>query len=278
MVAFAAGCLESERAMVTMTLAELSDDYIHSTDNSTRTMTDMLASLEPGDVLLLTDTVTTMTYLNGYTQVEFSSLPGRGFPIEGDITNMLSSGDTIEIKLHIISVIYTEQLNSETWTFEQEYFREGWDAENQTFVPVPQNSVRRVSTGRAVTMTMRELIADYDHSYDNTTQKITATLLSLNEGDTLIINDTLHSVAYAASGRYTVIDFATMPGYTFHITGDITGSYEAGDAVTLTLHIIRVTTTQEMNGTQWTIEEETFEEGWDDGEYVPIPQKYLSHT
>ena len=50
----AAGCLEEgEGKTVTMTLAEFSDDYVSSTDNDTRVVTDLLASFEPGDVMLL---------------------------------------------------------------------------------------------------------------------------------------------------------------------------------------------------------------------------------
>jgi len=277
-VACGAGCLESEGATVTMTMGEFSDDYVRSTDNTTRVMTDMLASLDPGDVLLLKDTITNMTYMAGagYTQIEFASLPGTGFPVKGDSTQTLASGDTVEIPLHIITVTYTEQINGENWTFRQEYFREGWNSENASFVPIPRDAVRRTSAGRTVTMTMGELIADYDYRYDNATREISNLLVSLNEGDTLVIDDTLYSLEYNASGGYTVIDFETMKGYTFHIKGDITGEYTKGDAVTLTLHIIRVTTSQMMNGTRWTIEEETFEEGWDDGEYIPIPRQYLS--
>ena len=277
-VSCAAGCLEEgEGKTVTMTLGEFSDDYVSSTDNDTRVVTDLLASFEPGDVLLLRDTITNMTYLTAgsFTQVEFASSRGTGFPIEGDVTSTLSSGDTIEVKLHIIAITYTEQHSSGTWTYKQEYFREGWNQDNETFVPIPRDIVRRVSSGTALTMTMGELITDFDYHYDNTTKKITNVLTSLNEGDVVIINDTLYSLTYNASGGYTVIDFETMKGYTFYIKGDITEDYTKGDNVTLTLHIIRVTTTQERNGTEWTIEEETFAEGWDDGEYVPIPQSSL---
>ena len=280
-VSYTAGCLEEgEDKTVTMTLGEFSDDYMSSTDNDTRVVTDLLMSLEPGDVLLLRDTITNMTYLTagGFTQVEFASSPGTGFPIEGDVTSTLSSGDTIKVRLHIIAITYTEQFSSGTWTFKQEYFREGWNKDNETFVPIPRDIVSRVSSGAAVTMTMGELIADFDYSYDNNTKTITNVLTSLNDGDIVIINDTLYTTTYNASGGYTVIDFETMKGYTFFIEGDITGDYTKGDNVTLTLHIIRVTTTQDRNGTEWTIEEETFAEEWNNGEYVPLPQSSLRHA
>ncbi|MFO8133836.1 MAG: hypothetical protein R6U10_07915 [Thermoplasmatota archaeon] len=280
LVACGAGCLDSEGATATMTLGEFSDDYVRSSDNDTMVMTDMLASLDPGDVLLLRDTITNMTYMTaaGYTQIGFASLPDTGFPVKGDVTGTLAPGDTVEMRLHVIAISYEEQLSSGTWTFRQEYFREGWNADNQTFVPVPREIIRRVGEGKAATMTMGELIADYDYSYDNATREISSLLVSLNEGDVVVVNDTLYSLTYNASGGYTAIDFETMKGYTFNIAGDITGSYQAGDRVTLTLHVIRVTTTKQMNNATWTIEEETFEEGWDDGEYVPIPQKYLNRV
>ena len=61
--------------------------------------------------------------------------------------------------------------------------------------------------------------------------------------------------------------------------GDITYQYRANDTVELKVHIIKVTfLDQQENGEVWTIEFETFQEGWDltDNSIIPIHPRYLS--
>ena len=281
-VVLSVGCLESgESKVVTMTFGELMNDYDYNVDNNTKKITNLLKSLDEGDTLIIRDKINSMTYLDyyDYTPVEFASLLGEGFPIEGDITDRLEIGDSVELKLHIVEVMYTEQLDGEIWTIEQETFREGWDWENGTFIPIPQEYIGLVENngGKVVTMTMKEMINDYDYSWDNDTKKITSLLKSLDEGDILIIRDTLNDLVYNESGDYTVIDFETMIGYTFFIEGNITDIFEKGDDVELTFTIIKVAYTQEIYYDIWFIEEEIFEEIWDNETYTftVVPQKCI---
>ena len=281
-VVLSTGCLEGgESKAETMTLGELMNDYDFNVDNDTKKITNLLKSLDEGDTLIIRDKINNMTYLDyyDYTPVEFASLLGESFPIEGDITDRLEIGDSVELKLHIVEVMYTEQLDGEIWTIEQETFREGWDWENGTFIPIPQEYIGLVENngGKVVTMTMKEMINDYDYSWDNDTKKITSLLKSLDEGDILIIRDTLNDLVYNESGDYTVIDFETMIGYTFFIEGNITDIFEKGDDVELTFTIIKVAYTQEIYYDIWFIEEEIFEEIWDNETYTftVVPQKCI---
>ena len=284
-VVLSTGCLEGgESKAETMTLGELMNDYDGNMDNDTKKFTNMLKSLDEGDTLIIRDKINNMTYMDyhDYTPIEFASLLGVPFPIEGDITDRFEIGDNVELKLHIVRVIYTEQVDGEIWTIEQETFREGWDWENDTFIPIPQEYVKLVENngGKVVTMTMEELINDYDYSWDNDTKKITSWLKSLDDDDTLIIRETLNDLAYNESGDYTMIDFETMIGYTFFIEGDITDIFEKGDDVELTFTIIKIAYTQEIYYDTWFIEEETFEEIWDweTNTFTVVPQKCIKQV
>lgn len=281
-VVLSIGCLEGgESKAETMTLGELMNDYDYNVDNDTKKITNMLKSLDEEDTLIIRDKINNMTYIDyyDYTPVEFASLLGEGFPIEGDITDRFEIEDNVELKLHIVRVIYTKQLDGEIWTIEQETFREGWDWENGTFIPIPQEYVKLVENNRSkvAIMTMKELINDYDYGWDNDTKKITSLLKSLDEGDTLIIRDALNDLVYNESGDYTMIDFETMIGYTFFIEGDITDIFEKGDDVELTFTIIKIAYTQEIYYDIWFIEEETFEEIWDweTNTFTIVPQKCI---
>ncbi len=284
-VVLSTGCLEGgESKAETMTLGELMNDYDANMDNDTKKFTNMLKSLDEGDTVIIKDKINNMTYIDyyDYTPVEFTSLLGVPFPIEGDITDRFEIGDNVEIKLHIVNVTYTEQVEEEIWTVEQETFKEGWDWENDTFMPIPQEYVKLVENngGKVVTMTMQELINDYEYNWDNDTKKITSWLKSLDDGDTLIISDTLNDLIYNESGDYTTIDFETMVGYTFFIEGDITDIFEEGDDVELTFAIIKIAYTQEIYYDTWLIEEETFEEIWDSGTntFTVVPQKCIKQV
>lgn len=132
--------------------------------------------------------------------------------------------------------------------------------------------------GKAITMTMEELMNDYNQSVDNDTKTITYWLTSLNDGDTLIIQDTLNNIIYNESYDYTMIEFESSVGRPFPnpIEGDITDSFGKGDTVELKMHIINVTFPYQG----WTIKYETFEEGWDkeSNTSIPIPQACISHA
>ncbi len=143
-VIFNCGCLESgEGKVITMTMEEIINDYEYNVDNDTKKFTGWYKSLNESDTLIISDTINNITYIESYdyTTVEFESALGEGFPIEGDITDRFGIGDSVELELHIIEVIFTQQMNNETWTIELETFEEGRDSENNTFIPLPQNVI-----------------------------------------------------------------------------------------------------------------------------------------
>ncbi len=288
-VIFNCGCLESgEGKVITMTIEEFVNDYKQSIDNDTKKITYSLKSLNDGDTLIIKDTLNDIVYNESYndTMIDFETMIGYSFFIEGDITNTFNIGDMIELTLHIIKVTYLEQdpYTDEIWTIEQDTFKEGWNSEYNTFAPIPREYMRFLESdeGKVITMTMEEIINDYEYNVDNDTKKMSYLLKSLNHGDTLIIRDTVNDVTYNKSGDYTSIDFETSVGNPFPIEGDITDRFEKGDSIELTLHIIKDIFTQQnqYTGEIWTFEHETFKEGWDSENYtyIPFPQNVISHA
>ena len=145
------GCLDNKGAVVTMTFDEFVNDFNESVNNQTKTIRYLFESLDDGDILIIKDTINDTLYnesLN-YSRVEFVSSPGTSFPIEGNITDIFSIGDAVEIELHIRETAFTKlnPYSGELWTFQLETFREGWDDKTNDYIPVPQKYVRKVTSG-----------------------------------------------------------------------------------------------------------------------------------
>jgi hypothetical protein len=136
--------------------------------------------------------------------------------------------------------------------------------------------------GTLVTMTLRELIEDYNQSTDNNTKTITYWLMSLDDGDKISIRDTIENMTLRTSENesYTRIIFESIENQSLSVEGDATNDFENGDEVELNLHIINVTFTDQhpYTGETWTIHYEIFREGWDseNKKVIPIPRKFLS--
>jgi hypothetical protein len=79
--------------------------------------------------------------------IDFESLANSFTSIEGDITTVFKKGDRIELTLHVINIMYTRSnpYTGEIWTFEHEAFKEGWDSENATFIPIPQQYITLIN-------------------------------------------------------------------------------------------------------------------------------------
>ncbi|RLF31368.1 MAG: hypothetical protein DRN21_04660 [Thermoplasmata archaeon] len=131
-------------------------------------------------------------------------------------------------------------------------------------------------TQAGTVMTMNEFLQDYTESRDNTTKTFVYELKSLDDGDTLIIRDTLFNLSFNGEKNYTLVLFSSVENQAFAVEGDITGSYEKNDAVELTFHIIKVNF--QFQG--WNITYETFKEGWDtnSNNTVPFPQTVIRHA
>ena len=146
-----------------MNFDEFITDYQQDIDNESRTITYYFQSLNPEDTLIIKDTINTISYnaTGGYTSVEFISYPGDTFPIEGDITNEFTTGDAVQITVHIISTSFTDQnpYTGETWTFNIETFEELWDNENKTYKSLPSEYIHLINNNRP-------LVARFTYSID----------------------------------------------------------------------------------------------------------------
>jgi len=129
---------------------------------------------------------------------------------------------------------------------------------------------------QAKVMTMNEFLQDYAEERDNATKTFVYELKSLDDGDTLIIRDTLLNLSFIGERNYTLLLFSSVENQAFAVEGDITGSYEKNDDVELTVHIIQV----EFPYQGWNITYETFQEGWDTAinNTVPFPQTVIRHA
>jgi len=281
------GCLENgnEKENV-LTLGELQRDYNQETDMEKLILREYFSSYDDGDTIVIRDTINDIIYREetNDTGIEFISLLGEKFSIKGDITDEFMRGDDIEIKLHIISVQYTKQdtTTGEIWTFNRETLQEGWDSINNTFIPISQDNINHASYEKKKrVMTFQGFIEGYNQTYSNESKKIISEFLYLDEGDTLLIWDTLNNITYGDANGYTSIGFVSSPGTSFRIQGDITDDYHTGDDVEIKLHIIKTTFTDVNPYTNetWTYEIETFKEIWDEENriYIPLPNENIRH-
>ena len=72
---------------------------------------------------------------------------------------------------------------------------------------------------------------------------------SVNDGDTLIIQDTISNISYDSNTTTVTFEWAegnTTGSLVLSFEGDITDSYQAGDGVKITLKIKRVKFTYEI--------------------------------
>lgn len=130
------------------------------------------------------------------------------------------------------------------------------------------------------TMTMQELSNDYSQSTDQANMTMMFYLDSVDEGDTLVIKDTIDSITYDTQNQTTMISFVStsqsgsMP---LRFEGDITDEFSSGDSVAVTTGIINVTMVRQSQQGQVTYHYETFEEGWDAANEtsVPFPQSTI---
>jgi hypothetical protein len=110
---------------------------------------------------------------------------------------------------------------------------------------------------KTVTMTATELQNDLNMEGLGTTN-VTLGYKSLQEGDTLIIQDTISNITFNSTGNKTELQFnvltpANISSYAlFFFQGNITGLYNIGDTVRITVKIKLVT--YHENGITYTID------------------------
>ena len=135
------------------------------------------------------------------------------------------------------------------------------------------------SGGRVITMTVGEFIGDYNFSVDTDARVYVGWYNSLDEGDTLVLNDTISVITYHENVNFTAINFETLLNYDFEVEGNITGMFGPGDTVEIRVHIIGVRYNAEVPPLYdiWVFERETIKEGWDSesNRPVPVPQEHI---
>ena len=293
-----AGCLDDgdTEADATMSVAEIGSNYHFGHDQANGTVTFWISSVDDGDTLVIKDTIANITYdeQNDTSTVMFTSNKSNTFTFEGNISDEFSPGDTVAVITHIINVTMERSgQGGQTVTYYYETFKEGWDAANETTVPFPRSTIEHAEaiedtddtddgddTSGSSTMTFSAFWNDYAQSVDNESLVATTYLKSLDDGDTVTIEDTLHNLSYNATQDYTLIQFSSVTQRVLAIEGDITDEFQAGDAVSLTSKIINATFTYPVQGQNWTIHYETFAGGWDteNNTQVPFPRDALQHA
>jgi len=283
---FNSGCLENNNGNgKIMSFKELADDYIVNKNNNTKEVTQDFQSFDEDDTINIQDSINNISYnqADDYTLIEFSSSPGETLTIAEDITHDFGPGDTIEMTLTIGRDVFMEEnpYTGEMWTYDMEVMLEAWDNETHEYGPFPQQCFHHVNPAdKTVTMTFEEFANDLASDYNNQTKTATYWFQSLNDGDTVIVHDTIHNVSYSQSEDHTNIEFNSLLERSFAIQGDITHDFATGDTIEIKMHIISLTFTQSMTSTNedWTIKMETMKEGWDtkNHEYIPVPQKYVT--
>jgi len=123
------------------------------------------------------------------------------------------------------------------------------------------------TTGNTYTMTAKEVNADMTMDSDWSTY-IKILYTTLEDGDTLIIQDTIDEISYDATTDRTTITFDTSEGgdmtssLNYPFEGDLTATYTAGDTVKITATIKHVQETYEQGGNSMDYELEIFAETW----------------
>ncbi|MGC9308601.1 MAG: hypothetical protein ACP5FL_07480 [Thermoplasmatota archaeon] len=142
-----AGCLdgiEQKSDSQTMTINEIMDNYKDTVDNDSNTVTSWLVTLDEGDAVIIRDEVHALSTHEktnvSWTDVTFSSFINFSLPIDGNISGEFEPGDMVELRLHITNVTFTRWNpdTNETWTFNFETFKEGWDNEQHRMSPIPR--------------------------------------------------------------------------------------------------------------------------------------------
>ena len=139
------GCLEDNTEDIPiMTMKQNTNNAIQSIDNANKTIYEHYLSYDDGDIIIIRDIINKSIYdqTDHITWIEFQSLPDNPQPFEGDISYKFQSGDTVDLTVHIQRVAFQGVINNETWTYDCEVFKEGWDS-TKFFVPIPQEHLTK---------------------------------------------------------------------------------------------------------------------------------------
>lgn len=141
------GCTEQkqdENQPFVMSMKQLSEEIRETQDNITRTYYTLFKTLEPGDELVLKDTIAEKQYYeDNATLLLFSSKPGGGLYFQGDLIDFMVN-DSVEITLHISRDVFQKTVGDTKWTFDIEIFSEGWDFQTHNPMALPTNTIKKI--------------------------------------------------------------------------------------------------------------------------------------
>lgn len=130
---------------------------------------------------------------------------------------------------------------------------------------------------KAVVMSLKELSEDVESERNNETHYIFSGFKSLDEGDTIIIEDVIYQKQIVQN--YTLLIFNSTQSSGFYFEGNLT-NFNIGDKVKIKLHI-GLDHMQQFDGQNvWTIEWEVLKEGWDfeRHSWKPLPSTVIQHA
>jgi len=131
-----------------------------------------------------------------------------------------------------------------------------------------------------IRMTYQEVILDAVLSMDNVTKDWWSDLEHLNEGDTVIIRDTLSNVTYNQEEDKTQLVFESQTDnqLPFSVKGNQSDFLHVGDTLEVFVHVVWISYLHEFYPDEiWTIHVETFQEIWDDqtNSACPLPPENI---
>lgn len=137
------------------------------------------------------------------------------------------------------------------------------------------------NTGKTVTMTAKEHLEDIETIYG--TDEITTNFNSLDEGDTLIIQDTILNINYDDAADRTIIVFVSTEGelsdsMKFEFEGKLTDSFYNDEQVRITVKIKHVVFSYQNISYDMELYEEQWvsEEYFNSYRYKPLPQSCIT--
>jgi len=122
------------------------------------------------------------------------------------------------------------------------------------------------TTGKTLTMTAKELFNDTDLNIS--VNGFTMNFKSLEDGDTLILQDAITNISYNSTTNTTTVEFEWTNGIATNtlkpvFEGNITDSYKVGDQVKITEKIKKVTFTYQTAA----FDMELFADQWESQDY-----------
>jgi len=126
---------------------------------------------------------------------------------------------------------------------------------------------------KTYTMSMNEVLQDRETKTNSTQYTYYSGFKTLNDGDTLIIKDTIWNMTYNAQYNATLVLFSSNKSEGLIFSGNITNDFKDGEKVKVMLHIIEDKFDYSYHGQTWKIDFEYYKEGWDMTNHTG---KYLS--